>query len=232
MALDILHLIAEDSGLYSCRATNAKGSDEVQVRLNVSSSKSIIQASQVNIEKLQYIEDKSSKKFKYDEEVTTQSPVFTTSLKNVEIKEGQRAHFESRIIPVSDETLTVQWFKDGNPVLIGSRINEINSFGFVALDILQATLADAGMYSVVARNALGEAVTSASLKVHPRRSIISDSICQSSMQNLQYLESRQQQKVEYVDEMVQQAPMFTVPVRDVRTQETRNAHFEARLIPV
>jgi titin len=119
VALDILQLIAEDSGVYTCRATNAKGVDEVTVRLNVSSSKSIIQASQVNVEKLQYIEDKSSKKFKYDEEIITQAPVFTSSLKNIEIREGQRAHFESRIIPVSDPNLKVQWFKDNQPVLIG-----------------------------------------------------------------------------------------------------------------
>lgn len=232
VALDILQLIAEDSGIYTCVATNAKGSDEVTVRLNVSSSKSIIQASQVNVEKLQYIEDKSSKKFKYDEEIITQAPVFTTSMKNIEIKEGQRAHFESRIIPVSDENLVVEWFKDGQPVLVGSRINEICSFGYVALDVLQATPADSGTYSIRARNALGEAVTSATLSVQPRRAIISDSICQSSLQNLQYLESRHQQKAEYVDEMVQCAPMFTVPVRDARTVETRNVHFEARLIPV
>jgi len=48
----------------------------------------------------------------------------------------------------------------------GSRINETFSFGYVALDILQCTADDTGVYTCRAVNALGEAVTSASLAVH------------------------------------------------------------------
>jgi titin len=102
----------------------------------------------------------------------------------------------------------------------------------VALDILQCTAEDTGTYVCRAVNSLGEAVTSANLAVTAKKSIVSESICQGSMQTLEYLESRQASKPQYQDEMVTQAPMFTVPVRDVRTLETRNVHFEARLIPV
>jgi hypothetical protein len=54
------------------------------------------------------------------EEVTSQAPVFTSSPKSVEVKEGQKVHFEARIIPVSDPTLKVEWFLNGQPIKQGS----------------------------------------------------------------------------------------------------------------
>jgi titin len=53
------------------------------------------------------------------EEHTTQAPVFTSTLKSVELKEGQKAHFECRIIPVSDPTLKIQWLLNGKPIKQG-----------------------------------------------------------------------------------------------------------------
>ena len=74
------------------------------------------------LERVQYLEDRSRlTRSETLDEVTTQAPVFTTSLSSVSIKEGQRAHFESRLIPVSDPTMTVQWFHNGRPVKAGSR---------------------------------------------------------------------------------------------------------------
>ena len=51
---------------------------------------------------------------------TSQAPVFTSSMKSIEVKEGQRAHFECRIIPVSDPTLKVEWLLNGQPLKQGS----------------------------------------------------------------------------------------------------------------
>ena len=48
------------------------------------------------------------------------STVFTTSPKSVEVKEGQKAHFEARIIPVSDPTLKIEWFLNGQPIKLGN----------------------------------------------------------------------------------------------------------------
>ena len=67
-----------------------------------------------------YLEQKQTTgRAEFEEEVTTQAPVFTTPLKSVEIKEGQRAHFECRIIPVSDPTLKVEWMHNGQPLKQG-----------------------------------------------------------------------------------------------------------------
>ena len=40
-------------------------------------------------------------------------------MKTIEVKEGQRAHFECKIIPVSDPTLKVEWFHNGQPLKQG-----------------------------------------------------------------------------------------------------------------
>ena len=122
---------------------------------------------ETGLEQIHYLEDRSKYQRREDvEETTTQAPIFTTSLNNVEIKEGQRAHFECRLIPVSDTTMKVEWFHNNSPVKAGSRFVETNSFGFVALDIMYAYPEDAGTYTCRARNAIGEAITSASAVVH------------------------------------------------------------------
>ena len=63
---------------------------------------------------------KTSGRAEFVEETTTQAPVFTTSPKSVEVKEGQKAHFEARIIPVSDPTLKIEWFLNGQPIKLGN----------------------------------------------------------------------------------------------------------------
>lgn len=166
VALDIIDLIAEDSGTYTCRATNFLGKDETTCTLQCRGTAHILTGTQneVGLEQIQYLEDRSRfQRSEYVEEVTKQAPTFTTSLKNIDIKEGQRAHFECRLIPVSDPTMKVEWFHNNVPVKSGSRFTETNNFGFVALDIMYSYPEDSGTYTCRARNALGEAVTSATL---------------------------------------------------------------------
>lgn len=49
--------------------------------------------------------------------------------------------------------------------IVGSRITTIFNFGYVSLNILHLRAEDAGSYTVRAVNRLGEAVSSASLRV-------------------------------------------------------------------
>lgn len=132
---------------------------------------------QSNMEQLQYLEDRSRiNRSEYVEESTAQAPVFTSSIKNIVIKEGQRAHFECRLIPVSDPTMKVEWFHNNVPVRAGSRFTETNAFGFVALDIMYAYPEDSGTYTCRACNALGQAMTSATLGVQCKYSYIKNLI--------------------------------------------------------
>nr|XP_036671085.1 titin isoform X4 [Drosophila suzukii] len=236
VALDIVHLIAEDSGVYTCRAVNLIGSDETQVELQCRSGEQIVTVTQneAGLEQIHYLEDRTryTRREEIDES-TKQAPVFTTSLKNVEIKENQRAHFECRLIPVSDPSMRVEWYHNNLPLKSGSRFTETNNFGFVALDIMSTLPEDAGTYTCRAFNAVGEAITSAVAVVHTKKSIYLESQHETALPRLQHLEDgSKRQRISVQDEFVSQAPVFTMPVRDVRVAENQAVHFEARLIPV
>jgi len=71
VALDIIGLISEDSGVYTCRAVNAVGTDEVSANLSCKSSKQVIQKTQgdVKMNKIQQIEDRSANNMSRHEEL-------------------------------------------------------------------------------------------------------------------------------------------------------------------
>ncbi|PSN37209.1 Titin, partial [Blattella germanica] len=232
VALDIIDLIAEDSGTYTCRAVNLVGADETTCTLNCRSTAQIVTGTQneSGLEQIHYLEDRSRyQRSEFVEETTKQAPIFTSSLKHIDIKEGQRAHFECRLIPVSDPTMKVEWFHNNVPVKSGSRFTETNNFGFVALDILYCYPEDSGTYTCRAKNILGEAVTSANLA----KSIYLETQHESALDRITYLEdSSRYQKQTMQEESVTQAPVFTQPMRDIKVAENQAVHFEARLIPV
>ena len=76
--------------------------------------------SKSQMSQFQQLEARQTVKTEIVEEQTTQAPVFTSSMKSIEVKEGQRAHFECRIIPVSDPTLKVEWLHNGKPLKQGN----------------------------------------------------------------------------------------------------------------
>lgn len=236
VALDIIDLIAEDSGTYTCRAVNFAGSDETQCTLGCRSTEQILTVTQneAGLEQIQYLEDRSRyQRSEVIDETSKQTPVFTTSLKNVDIKEGQRAHFECRLIPVSDPTLKVEWYHNNKPLKSGSRFTETHNFGFVALDILACLPEDSGAYTCRAVNAMGEAVTSAISTIHSRKAIYLESQHESALNRLHQLEdTSRQHRQSAVEESITQAPVFTMPLKDIRVAENQAVHFEARLIPV
>jgi titin len=80
----------------------------------------VVTESRSELSQFQYLEQKTQVRQEVSEEHTTQAPVFTSAMKSVELKEGQKAHFECRIIPVSDATLKVQWLHNGAPIKQGT----------------------------------------------------------------------------------------------------------------
>lgn len=61
--------------------------------------------------------------------------------------------------------LMISMVNDIEELFSGSRITTIFNFGYVSLNILHLRAEDAGSYTVRAVNRLGEAVSSASLRV-------------------------------------------------------------------
>lgn len=72
-------------------------------------------------EKIQYLEDSSRyKKSEYIDEVVNIKPRFLTKPKSLEnMREGQHAHFECKLEPVTDSNLKVEWYKNGRPITVG-----------------------------------------------------------------------------------------------------------------
>lgn len=71
------------------------------------------------------------------------------------MQEGDLAHFEANLIPIGDETMKVEWFKNGKPLEAGHRIRTVYAFGVVVLEIFDTLMEDNGTYTCRATNAWG-----------------------------------------------------------------------------
>jgi len=112
VALDLKYVRPDDSGTYSCRATNELGQAVTSATLIVQSSGgSLITETQhqTALDKLQYLEDSSRYQRQVEEDVAvTEKPRFVTNLQGpTKLVEGQNTHFECRIEPYPDPTMKV-----------------------------------------------------------------------------------------------------------------------------
>ena len=160
-----------------------------------------------------------------------QPPQFTTLLQDqAGIREGGFAHFEARLEPMGDQSMAVEWHKDGRPVDASSRITSFFNFGYVALTIKQVASHDAGVYTCVARNAKGQAQTEAKLTTISKNE---GDFQSKSWSSIQKMESSKTQKVsgEMITQ-VQEAPRFVSQLKGTTIiLEGQHAHFECRLEP-
>lgn len=172
VSLSIKQVSVHDIGSYTCRATNAVGQATTSANITVVTKKDISfdTNNPSGLEKIQTLEDHSRYSRKDNEEVqVTQKPRFLGPLKGTnKILEGQRAHFEARVEPQNDLNLRIEWYHNGKPIMSANRIQVYHDFGYVALDILSVRAEDAGIYTVVARNQLGEEQLSASMVVESK----------------------------------------------------------------
>jgi len=231
VALDLLSVYPEDSGVYTCLARNAYGEAQSSATIKVIGQQQVISESKTDMKQYSYLEQKSSTRIESQEETTSQVPVFTSSPKSIEVAEGQKAHFEARIIPVSDPTMRIEWFLNNQPIKLGSRFREGHDFGFVSLDISHVLPEDAGQYSCKASNSLGQAICSCTLNIKANLSIQKETLHESALQQINYLESSRTASNQEEDSAAQ-APVFTASMRDTQVMENTAAHFEAKLVPI
>ena len=191
----------------------------------------MVSESRTEMKQFASLETKTSGRTQEEEDTTAQAPVFTSSPKSVDLREGQKAHFEARIIPVSDPTLKIEWFFNGQPIKQGSRFREGHDFGFVSLDISHVLPEDAGQYSCRATNKLGQAVCNANLTCKASGSLVKETIHESALQQINYLEAKSTTKNQE-EGFTSQAPQFTAQMRDQKVTEGAPAHFESKLVPI
>lgn len=119
----------------------------------------------------------------------------------------------------------------------GSRFRTFCDFGFVILEISPVYPEDSGEYSCRAFNDYGEAVTTATMKVQGKRSIILESQLPKGMEGtidkiaeLEGLGAMPSQMPQ--DDDTGKPPEFITTPSDLTLAENSLAHFECRLIPI
>ncbi|XP_046962552.1 obscurin isoform X6 [Vanessa cardui] len=95
---------------------------------------------------------------------TPRKPSFSQELEDVKVVVGQPVQLEARVMAFPAPE--VKWFKDGVPVRPSQAVNFINQpGGVVGLSIDSCRPEDAGVYSLVVTNRLGEVASKAKVEV-------------------------------------------------------------------
>ncbi|VDK45179.1 unnamed protein product [Anisakis simplex] len=233
VALDILYAFPEDSGEWTCLVKNELGEAQSSTSFSVA-GKAVILGETQHPESLRRIKQIEAPKEQPPEmpELKHGPPQFVEPMNSVERIEGQPVHFETRVLPVNDPKMRIQWYKDGAPLQNSNRFNHTSDFGFVGLDIAYTIPEDAGNYTVVATNDQGEDRIDAQLSVNSRSAILGDSQNQSSWEKIRILEEPKK-KVEAEPEMVVGPPHFITQLNSITGLiEGQPAHFEATFEPI
>ncbi|KAM3716725.1 Kettin [Dirofilaria immitis] len=233
VSLDILYAFPEDSGEWTCVASNSLGDAQSTAVFNITGKKVINSESQ-HPESLQRIQEIEAPKEVVPEmpELKPLPPKFTQPLEIVERIEGQPAHFETRVTPINDPKMKIQWFKDGVPLLNSNRFHHTFDFGFIGYDISYTVPEDAGVYTVVATNEEGQDQLEGQLYVETKSAIIGDTQHERSWQKIRVLEQPKKKPAE-APESEHGPPHFT---RQLNSNENliegQPAHFEAQYEPI
>uniref|UniRef100_A0A915PRJ2 Ig-like domain-containing protein n=1 Tax=Setaria digitata TaxID=48799 RepID=A0A915PRJ2_9BILA len=233
VSLDILYAFPEDSGEWTCVASNSLGDAQSTAVFKVVGKKVINSESQ-HPESLQRIREIEAPKEAAPEapELKPLAPKFIQPLETIERIEGQPAHFETRVTPINDPKMKIQWFKDGAPLLNSNRFHHTSDFGFIGFDISYTVPEDAGVYTVVAVNEQGRDQVEGALSVETRSAIVGDTQHESSWKKIQVLE-QPKKRPEEAPESVHGPPRF---IRQLNSNENliegQPAHFEAQYEPI
>lgn len=242
VSLEMLNTTTADSGEYICVVGNDAGCTQSSCRVIVQPRKEI--EANFYSESLKQVDMRSEQQTRQVimmEEPKPAKPEFVRPLADLSGQhEGSNVHLEAQVNPVSDHTMTIEWFKDGKAITASSRIGTIYSFGYVSLNITGLRVEDAGTYICVARNASGEAMTQAHIDIVPEAKLTSATGIaeqQQYIEKVQQLEQHQQSRmmVSRMESVVEpsQPPNFNTPLQDqLNVREGGFAHFEARLEPM
>ncbi|KAG0723051.1 Titin [Chionoecetes opilio] len=165
VSLDCTHCYAEDSGVYTCRATNSKGSASTSGTLKCISKANLYFDTQhpqgrAGLEKVEEAERAYWAKYQKEAseaEVSFAKPFFTRPLQpSFSLNENQALHMEANVEPKQDPDLKIEWFLNGKVLEQAHRYKTTYDFGLVTLDLDDAYDRDQGIYTCRAFNKVGE----------------------------------------------------------------------------
>lgn len=230
--LDIEYTFPEDSGMYSVVITNRTGS----VQSNP------VQISVIPEEREQY-ETVAMQNNAYDtmaamgqpaenDTVHYEPPSFRQQItcSKTNLAEGERTRFIGEVSPTGDSTLQIEWLKDGQPIVIGSRFSSMFDRGLVVLDITYCYQEDSGSYVCVLTNKAGRVESSPiSIACEAGARIVTNSnLSESSVNHLKQLDNPDGDYDHFEQAPDPIPPSFTgaiVPPQ-LTTVETLDAYFE------
>lgn len=243
--LEIQDCLAREAGVYKCTATNNLGIASTSGTLKILdessgvSTKSLHPSGASGLKAIVDAEKSTGMKLsdEDEDEPRKQRPVFTTDLPaEVTLASGEPLLLECQIEPKTDPELQLDWFHNGLPLAIGSRIKATMEFGFVSLSIADMTDRDQGVFTAKAVNALGEATTFCSVKLptpdlgvdlatlHPRGS--------QGLESIGQMETRGTLPDQDEPELTNlRPPRFVTQFNSAELEEGAVGHFEANLEP-
>lgn len=238
--LEIAGCYQRDSGLYTCKANNKHGEATVSCKLHVKGRQGIIMEPQLpsnfktGTESLQKLEENLHKREEiFADEEEAHPPKFTVEIAdNLDVPEGGPIHFDCRVEPVGDPTMRIDWFQNGRPLATGSRVHQLNDFGFIALDIDYIYLRDSGEYVCRATNKWGQAITKAKITCIGKQGIVSDSQLPHGM-TAEHLKDLERGPItEPVPEEIPAGPpKFISHIKSATIEESESVRFECRVEP-
>lgn len=164
VALTIMNVTADDSGLVTCRASNAFGESVTSGRLRCADVDDLPEY----FEKFENVEDSEFYRHRREVEESYQrvAPNFVRPIEsNVIVSEGFSVVLEAQVTPVNDASLRVEWAVDGRPISQSRKYQPKLNFGYASLTMHNLEAGDAGIYTAKAINPAGVAICTSEVKV-------------------------------------------------------------------
>ncbi|VDM50390.1 unnamed protein product [Toxocara canis] len=133
LTMDIRSAIAEDSGVYTVKATNALGEASRQCRVLVNPHAVVLSPTQHEESLGEIHEIENLNKYgrtEIEDRKPEGPPRFVQSMPgNIgEVEEGHPLHMECQVRPTGDNTLTITWLKDGHSIPTGNLCESSNRY--------------------------------------------------------------------------------------------------------
>ncbi|KAL7057852.1 hypothetical protein AAHC03_016477 [Spirometra sp. Aus1] len=229
--LQILYTNVSDSGEYCCLAKTSQGQAQSSGCLitvvpedNVVTETQLPEESMVdNLAAMESRMTLNGEPKRLEEKTFPPPTIVRPLLPQLNLKENERAKFETFVQPANDPSLNVEWYKDGKPLKTGCRFSTTLDRGFAILDIHYCYAEDSGDYSCVVTNSAGSVQSNVvQLSCRAGVGIVTDSVLsEDSISYLRNLDSMDNSTMASYDMRYQEAEETpSAPSFEVSPQET------------
>lgn len=193
VCLDLLYALPDDTGEYTCVATNRYGQAMLTAKLACQGGSHVITESQMPQGMLVHNVKQDNKKIHWTEQGKTQvrqkqAPQFTIKPRNLQVTENEPARFECAL--VGNPKPKVTWYINGNQALHGHRY-KLNYDGLHYLTIGNCRISDAGEIVCIARNSEGEVQERCTLDIFQKKDFRQQQLKPAQFKTEEELQQRQ-----------------------------------------